>query len=153
MPGKNAFLVLCVISLLGCSDRLEEREQYRYIVGGSSMSLMIATLHADELVVSKINSETAGDRDRERITGLLEALKRHKNRFEKMLEQTYDREDLRRRDQKVMPLIQEMISATDSLNNYMDNKSEKELHQYFVHRDRFLELADKVKEEYENNSQ
>ena len=112
------------------------------------MGLLVATLHADELVIAKIDSNTVSERDRERIEGLLESLKGHETQINTMMRQMYRREDLRKRDQAFLPIIHEMVLATESLNVYLNNKDKKELKQYFVHRDKFLALLENLKQKY-----
>ena len=143
-----AYSVLSIVSLIsGCSDRskeaviLEKVEYYRETIGATSASLLFATLHADELVVSKLNSGTVTKQDQIRVVDLLKSLERHQKRLREMLDRTYEHQNLQERDQKYLPAVQELISATNALNKYLINgdKNESELKRYFLHRDKFLE--------------
>lgn len=146
------YLVFSFACLVGCTNNSEETnvpekmEYYRYTIGATSAAFLTATFHADELVRSKINSGTSTKLDQERVANLLEALKRHKKRFEEMLEQTYKHQDDRERDQEWLPIVQELILATDALNEYLENKNENKLEQYILHRDKFLEKLTRVKQ-------
>ncbi|MBN1910596.1 MAG: hypothetical protein JW818_12700 [Pirellulales bacterium] len=112
----------------------------------------MATLHANELVVSKIRSGTDSERDAERISDLLDALKRQDSRLQEMLDHTYARSDLRDRDRKVMPVFRNMVKATQALKKYLEDKDEGELKKYFLHRDEFLNSIIRLKDSFDTEA-
>ncbi len=142
---KNTFFLLCVLCLTGCSDDIQDKERYRWIIGETTAGLLITSMHLNEVVMSKAVNNTVSERDEIRIEDSLAALKRHGERTESMLQETYERADLRERDKKVLPLIHKIADATQALDDYLKGKRKEDLDTYFKDRDEFVKQLEDLK--------
>ena len=137
-------LVLLFVQLSGYSDSLQEREQYRKIIGEVSASLLITSMHLNEVIFSKVLSGNATKLDLRRVEDSLSALKRHEKRMDHMLKNMYEKPELRKRDEAIKPLIREITASTEALSSFLKTQDLTDKNNYFKHRDAFVMMLKKM---------